>query len=176
MKRIPDDAVSPVIGILLMLVVTIIIAAVVSGFAGGLAGSQQKEPQVSLSAKYSQTNGLEFTHMGGDSLTTMMIKTVVRPSTQFSRYADKWAEVIPNINITNKDGDIWTEEVNGFIPGDKAYVAADVFTNLQIGHVNSAINDQFINHPSNVGKTIGIELFDSQTNRLIAKTDAIVKA
>jgi FlaG/FlaF family flagellin (archaellin) len=46
-----DDAVTPVVGVLLMLVVTIIIAAVVSGFAGGLAGSQEKAPQASLEAK-----------------------------------------------------------------------------------------------------------------------------
>ena len=46
-----DDAVSPVIGVMLMLVVTIIIAAVVSSFAGGLAGDTQKAPQASLVAK-----------------------------------------------------------------------------------------------------------------------------
>ena len=46
-----DDAVSPVIGVMLMLVVTIIIAAVVSSFAGGLAGDTQKTPQASLVAK-----------------------------------------------------------------------------------------------------------------------------
>ncbi len=45
-----DDAVSPVVGVMLMLVVTIIIAAVVSGFAGGLVGSTQKAPQASVSA------------------------------------------------------------------------------------------------------------------------------
>lgn len=45
-----DDAVSPVIGILLMLVVTIIIAAVVSGFAGGLSGGQEKAPNVAIAA------------------------------------------------------------------------------------------------------------------------------
>ncbi|WP_319578819.1 type IV pilin N-terminal domain-containing protein [uncultured Methanospirillum sp.] len=53
MKRLifkTNDAVSPVIGILLMLVVTIIIAAVVSGFAGGLAGGQSKAPAVSIAA------------------------------------------------------------------------------------------------------------------------------
>ena len=38
-----DEAVSPVVGILLMLVVTIIIAAVVSGFAGSLTSDQTKE-------------------------------------------------------------------------------------------------------------------------------------
>jgi archaeal type IV pilus assembly protein PilA len=44
------SAVSPVVGVMLMLVVTIIIAAVVSAFAGGLGGSQVKTPQASLVA------------------------------------------------------------------------------------------------------------------------------
>ena len=43
-----EEAVSPVVGVMLMLVVTIIIAAVVSGFAGGLMGGQQKAPSASL--------------------------------------------------------------------------------------------------------------------------------
>ncbi len=47
MKR-RDDAVSPVIGVMLMLVVTIIIAAVISGFAGGLVGSQEAAPSASF--------------------------------------------------------------------------------------------------------------------------------
>ena len=47
MKR-NDDAVSPVIGVMLMLVVTIIIAAVISGFAGGLVGSQKSTPSASF--------------------------------------------------------------------------------------------------------------------------------
>lgn len=45
-----DRAVSPVVGVMLMLVVTIVIAAIVSGFAGGLAGSQEKVPQASVAA------------------------------------------------------------------------------------------------------------------------------
>ena len=43
-----DDAISPVIAVMLMLVVTIIIAAVVSGFAGGLVGSQTTAPSGSF--------------------------------------------------------------------------------------------------------------------------------
>ena len=39
-----DDAVSPVVGVMLMLVVTIIIAAVVSAYSGGLVGSQEETP------------------------------------------------------------------------------------------------------------------------------------
>ncbi|MEN6610488.1 MAG: type IV pilin N-terminal domain-containing protein [Methanoregulaceae archaeon] len=43
-----ENAVSPVVGVMLMLVVTIIIAAVVSAFAGGLSGTQQKAPNAVL--------------------------------------------------------------------------------------------------------------------------------
>jgi len=45
-----DSAVSPVVGVMLMLVVTIIIAAVVSAFAGGVSGSQTKTPVATITA------------------------------------------------------------------------------------------------------------------------------
>jgi len=50
-----DEAVSPVVGVMLMLVVTIIIAAVVSGFAGGLASGQQKAPQITAETTITNT-------------------------------------------------------------------------------------------------------------------------
>ena len=76
-----EDAVSPVVGVMLMLVVTIIIAAVVSAFAGGLGGTQQKTPQASIQIKtgyvvndsgYLDTSkyDLSFEHMGGDPIMT----------------------------------------------------------------------------------------------------------
>lgn len=51
-----EDAVSPVIGVMLMLVVTIIIAAVVSAFSGGLiGGTDQKAPTLTMDIKISNT-------------------------------------------------------------------------------------------------------------------------
>jgi len=59
LKRIPgnngDEGVSPVIGIMLMLVIVIIIAAVVSAFAGGAITGTQKAP--TLSAEFHIKNG-----------------------------------------------------------------------------------------------------------------------
>jgi len=60
-----ESGVSPVIGILLMLVVTIIIAAIVSGFAGGLAGNQQKTPQASIIANSFTIAGARDTDTSG---------------------------------------------------------------------------------------------------------------
>jgi FlaG/FlaF family flagellin (archaellin) len=48
-ERKGEDAVSPVVGVMLMLVVTIIIAAVVSAFAGGLVSTNKdKAPTISM--------------------------------------------------------------------------------------------------------------------------------
>lgn len=52
---INDEAVSPVVGVMLMIVVTIIIAAVVTGFAGGLVSSQKTAPTLSMDVKIANT-------------------------------------------------------------------------------------------------------------------------
>lgn len=56
-----EYAVSPVVGVMLMLVVTIIIAAVVSGFAGGLFGgsNNQKTPTLAMDVKIANTGNYE---------------------------------------------------------------------------------------------------------------------
>ncbi len=90
-----DSAVSPVVGVMLMLVVTIIIAAVVSAFAGGMGGSQSKTPQVSLSAEYSVANGMKIYHNGGDVLTIGDFKILIKPSKNFdSIESDAYVTVI----------------------------------------------------------------------------------
>lgn len=61
-----DDAVSPVVGVMLMLVVTIIIAAVVAAFAGGLGGNVEKTPTVTFDVTMDD-NGLLLTCTGADT-------------------------------------------------------------------------------------------------------------
>lgn len=81
-----ESAVSPVVGVLLMLVVTIIIAAVVSGFAAGLTGGTSKAPTASLEVHVKATElqgtissgdyvpALTIRHMSGDVLPTKNLK------------------------------------------------------------------------------------------------------
>ena len=73
-----DDAVSPVIGVILMVAITVILAAVIASFVLGLGGSQQQTPQASFSWDYGQydddpDNDTSFgvatlSHDGGDSI------------------------------------------------------------------------------------------------------------
>jgi len=53
-----DNAVSPVVGVMLMLVVTIILAAVVASFAGGISGNAETTPIMTFTTEYSVADGL----------------------------------------------------------------------------------------------------------------------
>ena len=59
-----DSAVSPVVGVMLMLVVTIVIAALVAAFAGGLTTSAETTPVITFTADLSVTDGLTLTSTG----------------------------------------------------------------------------------------------------------------
>lgn len=69
-ERLSDDAVSPVVGVMLMLVVTIIIAALVSSFAGGLGTSTEATPTVAFTVDYSKEDGLLLTSASASSALT----------------------------------------------------------------------------------------------------------
>jgi FlaG/FlaF family flagellin (archaellin) len=97
-----DEAVSPVVGVMLMLVVTIIIAAVVSGFAGGLAGETSKSAQVSIKADYSQSTGMTISHMGGDVINTLNTKIFVAPTADFGSYEQLRWEVNTSVVTMQK--------------------------------------------------------------------------
>lgn len=58
MKQEKENAVSPVVGVMLMLVVTIIIAALVSSFAGGLGTTTETQPMITFTTEYGQQNGM----------------------------------------------------------------------------------------------------------------------
>ncbi|EMA20923.1 type IV pilin [Haloarcula amylolytica] len=73
-----DDAVSPVIGVILMVAITVILAAVIASFVLGLGDqAQQATPQASFSWEYDELGDLSggdaagvisVTHDGGDSI------------------------------------------------------------------------------------------------------------
>ena len=65
-----DDAVSPVIGVMLMLVVTIVIAAVVAAFAGGMAADVDRAPTAALDIDIYSDGKVRLTSLSGETLTT----------------------------------------------------------------------------------------------------------
>jgi flagellin-like protein len=143
-----DEAVSPVVGILLMLVVTIIIAAVVSGFAGSLASDQSKAPQISLGVEgiiqnisdtdktnyqadhpsgFVSANGLEFEHKGGESFALADVALQIQSGD--TKTIIDLSDKIPSTTCLPPSVDKYIMEIgddDGFIkPGDKFMVYAD---------------------------------------------------
>lgn len=95
-----DDAVSPVIGVMLMLVITVIIAAVVTGFATGLVKDTEPAPTAVLDARifsnvqvladgvHSGLTGPDFwiTHVSGDPIDTGDVEIRVSWTDQNGKY------------------------------------------------------------------------------------------
>ena len=68
-----DDAVSPVIGVILMVAITVILAAVIASFVLGLGGNTQATPTASFTFDFTQGDDdensyIEITHDGGDTI------------------------------------------------------------------------------------------------------------
>ena len=62
-----ERAVSPVIGVILMVAITVILAAVIGAFVLGLGGETQETPQVSLSFS-GDASGVNIEHRAGNSV------------------------------------------------------------------------------------------------------------
>ena len=73
-KSNKEDAVSPVIGVMLMLVVTIIIAAVVAAFATGMGSDVDMAPAAALDVTVYNDGNVTITHVSGERLIPEDIK------------------------------------------------------------------------------------------------------
>lgn len=101
-----ENAVSPVVGVMLMLVVTIILAAIVSGFSGGLVGGTQKAPTLSMDIKIANTgswqgSGFYATVTGvSEPIPTSKLKIV----TSWSKYNASLNGTVIGGNVTLGSG------------------------------------------------------------------------
>ncbi|EMA01070.1 hypothetical protein C437_19787 [Haloarcula vallismortis ATCC 29715] len=117
-----DDAVSPVIGVILMVAITVILAAVIATFVLGLGDQvSNTAPQASFSTDYDSGNDwVEFTHDGGDSIKASNL--YFRGDIDNSAASGDDADVKSN----NKN---WAGDVSGdsskVVAGDRVTVSTD---------------------------------------------------
>jgi len=142
-----DDAVSPVIGVILMVAITVILAAVIATFVLGL-GEQVSStaPQASFTFEFNEeydgVNGaLSMTHDGGDSI--KQNELIVRGQNGTNgpnagtnhNWNSEWeifADIGPGDNPSNTElntpagnGDLFTGSVSGETGGESAVVSGD---------------------------------------------------
>jgi FlaG/FlaF family flagellin (archaellin) len=186
-----EHAVSPVVGVMLMLVVTIIIAAVVSGFAGGLISGTEKSPQASIKADYSRSTGLTISHMGGDAINTLQTGIVVQPTADFGGYDQLSWEVNTSVVMINKDGvnKPWFDSskyasalARTFQPGEVAVVSVDDLGQVQPKTYTTTANPTGdsgsgyygFNNNNALGQRFILSLVDD-AGRTIAKTEVQIR-
>jgi len=156
------DAVSPVVGVMLMLVVTIIIAAVVSAFAGGLGQSSPKAPQISIGAEAHDGNDIIIDFNGGDQVSgsAIIVKTFI-PMGTFKDMSHK-VDLTKAIYLPTNTAGITSQVIQ---TGDKIKINwADAFAVSSYGGYVS---------PS-VGEPVNIEIYDSASGKVIATTQASI--
>jgi len=66
-----EEAVSPVIGVILMVAITVILAAVIAAFVFGMAGNVGKTKVVAITAQRPSETSISVTNMGGPDVLTV---------------------------------------------------------------------------------------------------------
>ena len=156
--KLSNEAVSPVVGVMLMLVVTLIIAAIVSGFAGSMVSSTSLTPQAIITAEYSQANGMIITHSGGDSLPLGQVKFATMPGEVMgSDYAQFLYNIdMSGINYTASDGESQAVMDNatgnyfkaGFMPGEVLTISQAMCKDYPVTQAEKeAVGDASKNNP-----------------------------
>lgn len=126
--RKTEEGVSPVVGVMLMLSVTVIIAAIVSAAAGGLSGSEKKAPSSILEVRY--YDNLSF---GSFSAHAMTIEHVSGNTLQTK-----------DLSITTYFRNDSGQLTKGYLVGENAVAGDDAWSEFNSGTYSGVlfINDQ----------------------------------
>jgi flagellin-like protein len=165
-----EKGVSPVIGVLLMLTLTLIIVAIVNSYAGGLMNTEPKPPAVTLKITFHQNESMEIQHMSGDVLPTSLVKLMIKPSETMGRNSGQQSSEIKKTVITDLTGTYsWAEGTSSFKPGEVSYILAGNLSKLQEG-----VDNVFkITNPENEGNTFYLELY--YKNTMISRNQVLIE-
>jgi flagellin-like protein len=79
-----DDAVSPVIGVILMVAITVILAAVIGTFVLGLGDQvSDSSPQASFNFDFQNGTAATITHDGGDAISNDQLDVIIAGETVY---------------------------------------------------------------------------------------------
>ena len=109
-----EDAVSPVIGVILMVAITVILAAVIAAFVFGMAGNVGSTKNVALIAELSDggTHVIVTNHGGADVATLQTITAKDGSGTIVQYYASGVLTDLDNLDVLNDVGDTQTLKIS----------------------------------------------------------------
>lgn len=156
-----DEAVSPVIGVILMVAITVILAAVIAAFVFGM-GTPTQAPQASLtiSSSSSSSDYINITHRGGDSIDLYKTRAIIEQGSNRMTIATLNSTVSQTIQVGDMIG-IWTNSSSATLV---------LSVNKAGGWTTGTISGNF-NLAS--GK-VTVTLIDTDSSKEISKLDATV--
>ena len=171
-----DSGVSPVIGVLLMLTLTLIIAAIVNSYAGGIVDTKEKPPSATLQASLHQSHldpgkaALLITHVSGDPLPVSDLSIILKPTRTFGSDADNNFIEINKINITNNPdySKTWANGITSMKVGDTHGIYG--FENISKLSVSDDYN---LSKIENQGNTFYLEFYYDRN--LIARPEVLIE-
>ena len=147
--RADEDAVSPVIGVIMMIAIVVIIAAVVAAFAYGIIGGVNKAPSTALVVEGVKPGGnvkVTIYHHGGDTIVDAFNATAVTSGDA----SNKWNNLEVRLNGATVGSQInWLKMNNSnytaawkpnFEPGDQIsmeFKKLNVSDSIAVVHVPS---------------------------------------
>jgi len=150
-----EEAVSPVIGVILMVAITVILAAVIAAFVFGM-GPPEQAPQASLRASAADIGGdsvIKIEHQGGDNfyLSSSNSRVIVDGATvEFSLLPDNYEFVAGStIYVFNETGGSDT----GATLGLRTNVTDDATT---------------VENFATAGSTVNVKVIDTASQQMIA--------
>ena len=109
-----DSAVSPVIGVILMVAITVILAAVIGTFVLNLGqGIQQTAPQASFGFDYDDADNVTITHETGDSIPSSELNATSSGSLEYANsdtFEDVGGDISAGDSATYSNSGNWGGE------------------------------------------------------------------
>ena len=170
-----EDAVSPVVGIMLMLVITVIIAAIVSAFASGLASDTEKLPVIFIKGAYERYNAtavpptggnLTLELVSGDPLHLGDVEIIVSPGPGFKQigYGNLAWTVVPPDAPVGEAAPILMQGKNSIVNKYKPIQGAGTSNSMNANYGFDNVNA--------TGKYMTLKL--AKDGKVIAMTDVLI--
>jgi flagellin-like protein len=163
-----ESAVSPVIGVMLMIVVTVILAAAVSSFAGSVENQDDPTQAVFDVTSSASDKLIVIKHMGGDVIYKEDIKILI------SHGLPKMTGYLPKSNLT-----FYPEHQKGVAEDKIALQPGQIATYSFVEWQNSSYPDQkgylLGDQVVMVGETFEFALIDINTENTIYSTNVVME-
>jgi flagellin-like protein len=100
--RSDEEAVSPVIGVILMVAIVVILAAVIAAFVFGMAGNVQTTKTVGVTVSQLNNSSMMMTFQGGkDAALVMDLTSKVTPAGNSTSIDHMWSPSPPTVGQTD---------------------------------------------------------------------------